>query len=216
MTDRRLITLRQLRRYLPTQRKAVGLHARTREENNLIAVPHVTGDAQVFRENFSDRGTGQHNGFGLHNPTERRRLAPAPHRPSLAAAFGETRHQRIRARLVRKPARIADRRVHGHRDGQRPAGHQIVHHRRDSIDGDFAIEARARRRIHRIRHEVLRAEPFLDVREKMIRRLNQIGALTPRRRGFAITVAREHSRRGARGLLARALKRIELIVTDPG
>jgi len=67
--------------------------------------------------------------------------------------------------------------VHRHRDRQRAAGDEVVDDGRHGIDADLAVETFPGLRVHRIGHEILGAKPLLDVREVMIRRLDQVGAL---------------------------------------
>jgi len=71
-------------------------------------------------------------------------------------------------------------------------------------------------RLHGVGHEVLGAEALLDVREVVVGRLEQVGALAPRGGGLGVAVRRELVRRGARGALAGALERVEFIVADAG
>lgn len=101
--------------------------------------------------------------------------------------------------------------MHRHRDRQRATGDEIVHHRRHRIDRDFPVETLAGRRVNRVGDEILRPQSLLDVREEVIRGLDEIGALPARRRRLGITVGPQRAGRRLRRLLAGALEGIELV-----
>src|SRR5580704_5170961 len=106
--------------------------------------------------------------------------------------------------------------MHRHRNRQRATGHEVVHDGRDGIDANLAIKTAACRGLDRIGHEIFRAEAFLDVRDKMIVGLDEIGALAAHARGLAIAMRRQQRCRSPGGALAGALERIELVITHTG
>ncbi len=178
----------------------------------MIASPSRT--SPTIRSDFGDiRPTAEPAstiGAGLDQPAQGRRLAAAPDGARRPAALGESRHElAARAGLVREPARVADRGVHRHRDRERPAGHEVVRDRRHRVDPDRPVVATAALRLDRVRHEVLRPQALLDVREEMVLGLDEVGALAADGRGLPEAVAGEEVGRRLRGLLARALERVE-------
>ena len=71
-------------------------------------------------------------------------------------------------------------------------------------------------RVNCIGDQILGPKAFLNMREKMVFALDQIGTFAARRRRFSVTVRGQFPCRFAGRLLAGALKRIELIITDTG
>ncbi len=216
MADGRRIAAGEFLGELAAEREAVGVHAGAGEEEDRVAVAHLAGDAEVFRRDFPDGGAREHDGLRLDDAAQRRRLATAPDRARELAALGEARDEAVGALLIGEPRRVADGRVHrdGHRE--RAAGDEVVDDGGDEIDADFAVEGAAGRGIDGVGHEVLCAEALLDVREKMVPGLDEVGALAARRRGLGVAVRGELA--GGRGgrALARALERVEFVVADAG
>jgi hypothetical protein len=64
--------------------------------------------------------------------------------------------------------------------------------------------------------EVLRAEAFLDVGEKVVLCLHEVRALSAGCRGFGITMQLEERSGGTRSFLTGAFEGIELIVVNSG
>ena len=142
-------------------------------------------------------------------------VSPPPQTaPAARQPFGEARRQFLRPPRVGEPGRVADGRVHGDGDGQRPRGHQVVDDGRDGVDADVAVKAPARQPQHRVGDQVLRPQPFLDVRQVLVRRLDQVGALAADAGRLAQPVGRQRRRGGGRGALAGALEGVELVVVD--
>jgi hypothetical protein len=153
---------------------------------------------------------------GHDDTAQRRRLAAAPDRAGLAAALGKALDQGVHARLVGKPAGVAHRGVHRHRDRQRAAGDEVVDDRRDRIDRDLAVETAARRGVvrRRPRGSWCRGPPRRgrgSGRRPRSGRRSRRGS-SPARRSRGPPSAG----RGARRALAGALERIELVVADAG
>ncbi len=191
VTERRLVALRKSIRNQPAQAEAVGLHAGRRQEDDGIAILHLTRDALGFGRDLANGRAGQDDRGGIDDALERRGLAPTPDGASPVATFGPAVHERLHASGVGKPARVTHRRMH--RDGNRPraACHKVVHDRRDRIDGDLVVETPAGLGVHRIGHEVLGPEAFLDVSQIMICPFNQVSALAACRRRLGIAVGGE-------------------------
>jgi len=123
--------------------------------------------------------------YGRHEDAERAargeviaKLGPSPGFRELKwlkpVYVGDTISYADLARRIGKPIRVPHRGVHGDGDRQCPARDQVIDDCGDGIDRDLAIETFARRRIHRIGHEILCAQAFLDVGKKMILGFDQV------------------------------------------
>ena len=216
MANRRLVARRQPVGDQAAQRQTIGLHARRGQEHDGVTLLHRAGDALRLGPNPPHRRTGQHNGVGLDDAAQSRRLAATPDRARLAAALGPAVHQRLHARRVGKPIRLPHRRVHGHRDRQRAAGHQIVDDGGHRVDGNLAVKVLAGLGVDRIGHQIFGAQAFFHMGQKVVVGLHQVAALAARVSGFGVTVGAQERGRGARGLLAGALECVKLVVVDAG
>jgi hypothetical protein len=198
------------------ERQAVGLHAGAGEEDDGVAVAHISGDAVRLGRDPAEGRAGEDDGLGVDDAPERGGLAPAPDGAGLPAALGPAVDQRLHARRVGEPRRLAHGGVHRHGYRQRAAGDEVVDDGGDGIDGDLAVEVPARLRVDGVGHEVLGAEALLDVREVVVGGLDQVGALAPDAGGLGVAVGGQRRSRRLRRLLAGALEGVELVVVDAG